>query len=46
MSISWHSDIFETSTWHHLIPSFIYPFIKYLISTIGFTESNLMTTQK
>ena len=46
MSISWHSDIFETSKWHYLIPSFIYPFIKYLISTIGFTESNLMTTQK
>ena len=46
MSISWHSDIFETSAWHYLIPSFIYPFIKYLISTIGFTESNLMTTQK
>lgn len=46
MSISWHSDIFETSTWHSLIPSFIYPFIKYLISTIGFIESNLMTTQR
>lgn len=23
MSISWHSDIFETSKWHYLIPSFL-----------------------
>ena len=46
MSISWHSGIFETSTWHSLIPSSIYPFIKYLTSTIGFIDSNLMTTQR
>ena len=42
----WHSDIFETRIRHYSIPSFIFPFIKYLTSTIGFTESNLITTQK
>lgn len=41
-----HSDIFKTGIWHCSIPSFIYPFIRYWIYTIGFTGSSLMTTQK